>query len=107
MGWRRRGRRLAPDAVFAGENMLNDLRDRLMPFRLRGSGNSVIVCGRDIREQIVHVRFADEFVVGQCEEEGLADAQRRHAVGTIEACLVCHSVTLPISRLEIFSINRN
>jgi len=61
-------------AVVSGEDSLDDLHDRLMLLRQFGSSSGFIVCGRDIREQVAHVRFTEDFEVGQSKEEGLADA---------------------------------
>jgi hypothetical protein len=66
-------------AVFAGEDSLNNRDHCLVLLRRLRSTCGFLVCGYDIREQIAHVAFVDNFEVGQREKERLADAKSGRA----------------------------
>jgi hypothetical protein len=57
-------------------------------FRRGGGGG---VRGGNVDEQVPGVLFADDLELGQGNEERLANAKGRHAIGFIQVCLLCHN----------------
>ena len=60
----------------------------------RGAAESSLVVLRGkVGKQTARVLFADDFELCQGNEERLANAECRHAVGFIEAWLLCHEMS--------------
>jgi hypothetical protein len=84
--------RLAPRAILANQEALNDLHYGAMLFGLRRRCGSLIMCGCDIGKQVAHILCADDLEISQCQEERFAYAKGGHALRITEPCVFCHLV---------------
>ena len=70
-----------------------------MILRRLDTKGSLGVRGGNVHEQVASILFADDFELRQQNEERLANAEGRHAIGFIRACLLC--MRCPFDRQSI------
>jgi len=73
-----------PHAVLAVEDALHNRRNSPMSLRCWGGVGSIAVRGCDVSKQVPRILLADDLKLGQGNEESLANAKGRHAIGFIE-----------------------